>query len=165
MSNLLQHGVDVLKAGDKEEARKIFISFVKANPHSEYGWEWMYNVARNDKERIYCLEQISQINPGNKKAKQLLDGLLNSSQTQINSKNAKTIKNNKRLSKTNMLTNGIVVGFFVLIFCFVVTVVATQLAGHQNNVGYASPQKVTHSDPASLITTSTISPALPTMTF
>jgi len=72
MDNLLQHGIAVFKSGNKEEARKLFISFIKKNSQSERGWEWMYNVSLNNKERLYCLKQILHINPSNKKAKQLL---------------------------------------------------------------------------------------------
>jgi hypothetical protein len=78
MGDLLQQGIEVFKAGDGQEARKIFISFIKENPESEAGWGWMYRVSRTNRERMHCLQQIVQINPGNKKAKHLLDQLLGS---------------------------------------------------------------------------------------
>ena len=151
MSALLQRGIAEFKVGNKEEARKLFISFVKENPQSERGWEWMYHVSRNNRERIYGLEQVLRINPGNQKAKQLLDGL--------------AVKNSKRISKTNLLTSGVIAGFFILVVCFVAAIVATQLVSHKNSVSYDPPQKVTQPDSASLVVASTISPALPTMTF
>ena len=151
MSALLQQGIAEFKAGNKEEARKIFISFVKENPQSERGWEWMYHVSRNNKERSYCLEQILRINPENQKAKQLLDGF--------------TVKNGNHTSTTKPLTSGVVAGFFILVFCFVAAIVVTQLARHKNSEAYAPPQSAIQPDPASLVATSTIPPALPTMTF
>lgn len=71
MDDLLQQGITTYKAGKRDEARKIFISFVKQNPNEELAWKWMYNVSGNDKEREYCLKQILRINPTNEKAIQL----------------------------------------------------------------------------------------------
>jgi hypothetical protein len=76
MDDLLQQGITAYKAGKRDEARKIFIAFIKQNPESERGWGWMYDVSGEDKERIYCLQQMLRINPKQEKAKQLLDQLL-----------------------------------------------------------------------------------------
>lgn len=70
MDNLLQQGVAAYKAGNRDEARKIFIANFKQNPDSEDAWIWMYKISVNDKERIYCLKQILRINPANEKASQ-----------------------------------------------------------------------------------------------
>jgi hypothetical protein len=78
MGDLLQQGIEVFKVGDGQEARRIFISFIKENPESEVGWGWMYRVSRTDRERLHCLQQIVKINPGNREAKHLLDQLLGS---------------------------------------------------------------------------------------
>lgn len=76
MDNLLQQGISAYKAGQREEARKIFIAVVKQNPESEHAWGWMCQASGNDKERIYCLQQMLRINPKNEKANQLLNQLL-----------------------------------------------------------------------------------------
>lgn len=76
MDDILQQGITAYKAGKRNEARKIFITFIKQNPESERGWGWMYEVSVDDKERIYCLKQMLRINPKNEKANQLLDKLL-----------------------------------------------------------------------------------------
>ena len=73
MNNVLQRGIEMFRSGDKEEARKLFVAFVKENPQSESGWKWMYNASNSSRERVHCLQQILKINPGNRKAKQLLD--------------------------------------------------------------------------------------------
>lgn len=73
MDDLLHQGITAYKAGKRDEARKIFITNVKQNPQSERAWAWMYNVSSNDKERIYCLNQMLRINPNNEKANKLLE--------------------------------------------------------------------------------------------
>jgi hypothetical protein len=73
MDNLLQQGIAVHRAGNRDEARKIFIAVVKQSPDSETAWGWMYQVSNNDKEKIHCLKQILRINPNSEKAKQMLD--------------------------------------------------------------------------------------------
>src|SRR5436190_12552104 len=76
MDDVLQQGVTAYKAGKRDEARRIFITVVKQNPDSEQAWGWMNNVCRTDQERIHCLKQVLRINPGNDKARQHLDQLL-----------------------------------------------------------------------------------------
>jgi len=92
MDDLLQQGITAYKAGNRDEARKIFITVVKQSPDSEPAWGWMYQVSNNDNERIHCLKQILRINPESKKASGLLsqlsapspDSILPSRPTQIN---------------------------------------------------------------------------------
>ena len=76
MDDLIQQGVTTFKAGDREGARKLFISAVKQYPNNERAWGWMNNVCNTDQERIHCLEQMLRINPKNEKAHQLLNQLL-----------------------------------------------------------------------------------------
>jgi hypothetical protein len=120
MSNLLQQGIGVFRSGNREEARKIFISYIKQNPQSERGWEWLYNASRSPKERIHCLEQILSINPGNEKARRLLDQFLDpSSQTQVDSPNTGSRNDSAHIRKnnTNLLLFGTVGAFLILVFC------------------------------------------------
>ena len=77
MDDLLQQGIAVYRAGQRDEARKYFISALKQNRNDERIWGWMYNVCNNDTERIDCLKQILRINPKNEKANQLLAKLTN----------------------------------------------------------------------------------------
>lgn len=64
----LQLGIDALKAGKRDEARKFLAVAIKGNADNERAWQWMYNAANNDMERIQCLEQILRVNPQNKTA-------------------------------------------------------------------------------------------------
>lgn len=91
MDDLLQQGITAYRAGNRDEARKIFISIVKQNPENDRAWGWMYNSSNSNKERIYCLEQMLRINPKNEKANALLKQLTNESsfQTPVNETPAK----------------------------------------------------------------------------
>ncbi len=75
MDNLLQQGVIAYKEGKRDEARKCFIAAIKQNRDNERAWQFMYNLANDEKERLSCLQQILRINPQNEKAQQLLDNL------------------------------------------------------------------------------------------
>ena len=136
MSNLLQQGIATFKSGNKEDARKIFISFVKHNPQSESGWKWMYNVSRTSKERIYCLEQIVHINPGNIKARQLLDRFITQSTEQDSLFTGKTRTGSPRIQKrnTNIVLFGAVATAVVLAGCFALAFVSARL-GSKNDTG------------------------------
>jgi len=73
MDDLIQQGVNALKSGDRETARKLLASAIEQNPDNEHAWEWMYNVCNTDQERNQCLKQILRINPKNDRANQLLN--------------------------------------------------------------------------------------------
>jgi len=77
MDDLVQKGITSKKAGKRDEARKYFIAAIKQNRNNEYAWQFMYNVANDDKERLSCLQQVLRINPQNEKAKSLLNQLKN----------------------------------------------------------------------------------------
>lgn len=64
----LAQAVAYLKSGDKASARRILTAFVKENPDDEQAWGWLYQVCENNPHRIYCLQQVVRINPGNLKA-------------------------------------------------------------------------------------------------
>ena len=75
MDDLIKQGADALRAGNREDARKLLLAAVKQNPDSERAWGWLYNVMDNDREHIFCLNQMLRINPNNEKASQLLKSL------------------------------------------------------------------------------------------
>lgn len=77
MDDLLQQGIIAHKAGKRDEARKYFIAAIKQNRDNERAWQFMYNTANDDKEKLSCLQQILRINPQNEKAITLLNQLRN----------------------------------------------------------------------------------------
>ena len=129
MSDLLQHGIETFKSGNVEQARNIFIAFLKQNHQSEAGWKWMYKVARTSNERIYCLQQILQINPGNQKARQLLDQFL------APSPRIHALKPGKL--RTSFLAAGAITAFFALGVCVVFAVISTRFVSYNSRAGSA----------------------------
>jgi uncharacterized RDD family membrane protein YckC len=72
MENLLHKGIAAYREKQYDVARSFFTSAIKQNQNDERLWGWMHNVCKNDKERVYCLEQVLRINPKNEKARQML---------------------------------------------------------------------------------------------
>jgi hypothetical protein len=103
MDDLLQQGITAYRAGKRDEARKIFVAFIKQNPENERGWGWMYDTSDDDKSRAYCLRQMLRINPNNKKANQLLQQL----------------SNPKSASKSNGLASKAVIFISVALVCLI----------------------------------------------
>jgi uncharacterized RDD family membrane protein YckC len=72
MENLLEKGIAAYREKQYDVAKSFFASAIKQNQNDERLWGWMHNVCKNDKERVYCLEQILRINPKNEKIRQML---------------------------------------------------------------------------------------------
>ncbi|NTV36602.1 MAG: hypothetical protein HGA53_06580 [Anaerolineaceae bacterium] len=71
----LQHAVELVSAGHQDEAAVMLSRLVTQDPKNEAAWLWL-SVCLNEKPRkIYCLEQVLKINPGNRKALQALSHL------------------------------------------------------------------------------------------
>ena len=77
MDDLIKQGAAAAKAGDIDTARRLLVQAVKQSPDDEKAWGWLYNVCKNDQERIDCLTQIIRINPENQKAQEFLGNLKN----------------------------------------------------------------------------------------
>src|SRR3954451_4679688 len=65
---ILQQGIAAARAGQQAEARQLLQEAVKRDPRSESAWLWLSSVAKDDKERIFCLKQLLAINPDNENA-------------------------------------------------------------------------------------------------
>ena len=72
----LGQGIAAVKAGNKQEARRLLGEAIKQHPNDERCWGWLFNVAENDGERLHCIKEILRINPNNEKAKQKYDELI-----------------------------------------------------------------------------------------
>ncbi len=66
--DLRQRGIAAAKAGDKEQARKLLQQSIRLEPKSEPAWLWLASVARDARERLFCLQKILEINPSNEQA-------------------------------------------------------------------------------------------------
>ena len=69
----LQLGIAAFKAGNKEQARFYLLKAVHEEPNNEHAWGWLSNTAATDEEKIYCLQQLVQINPNNTAVIKLLE--------------------------------------------------------------------------------------------
>src|SRR5258708_31476659 len=65
---VLEKGIAAARAGQNAEARRLLQEAVKRDPRSESAWLWLSSVAKDDKERIFCLKQLLAINPDNENA-------------------------------------------------------------------------------------------------
>ena len=68
----LQSGIEALKAGDLINAKRLLSSAVAQYPDNERAWGWLYNASDTDDEKRRCLDNMTRINPGNQKPRELL---------------------------------------------------------------------------------------------
>lgn len=64
----LQQGIAAAKAKQNEQARELLQNAIRLDPGNETAWLWLSSVAKDQKERVFCLQQILQINPANEMA-------------------------------------------------------------------------------------------------
>lgn len=62
---LLQQGIATARSGRPDVARGLLQQAVRLDPQNETIWLWLSSVAKDDKERLFCLRQLLEINPQN----------------------------------------------------------------------------------------------------
>lgn len=65
---LLQKGIAAAQAGNRDVARQMLQQTIRLDPENETAWLWLSSVARDNKERIFCLKRLLAINPQNEHA-------------------------------------------------------------------------------------------------
>lgn len=65
---LRQQGITAAKAGRKDEARELLQKSIRVDPKNEAAWLWLASVARDQRERIFCLNKVLEINPNHEAA-------------------------------------------------------------------------------------------------
>ena len=68
-SNLLQQGIALAKAGQREEARNILMQVVELDEQNESAWLWLSGVVDSDDDKAVALENVLALNPDNEWAK------------------------------------------------------------------------------------------------
>lgn len=74
-TELLRQGVEAARAGQKLEARKIFMQVVEIDPQNELAWMWLSGLMDDLEDRIIACENVLTINPANEKVRTYLDSL------------------------------------------------------------------------------------------
>jgi len=69
VTNWLNAGIQALKAGQKEEARRLLMQVIAADEQHEQGWLWLSGAVAAAAERQICLENVLTINPNNQAAR------------------------------------------------------------------------------------------------
>jgi tetratricopeptide (TPR) repeat protein len=73
---LRQQGIVAAKAGDKEQARALLQQSIRIEPANEAAWMWLASVARDQRERVFALQKLLELNPENDTARRALDKLM-----------------------------------------------------------------------------------------
>lgn len=68
-ARLLKAGIAAARAGRADEARRLLLHLVRAQPGNETAWLWLSQVAVSDAERRACIERVLEINPANQMAR------------------------------------------------------------------------------------------------
>ncbi|MEM7331158.1 MAG: tetratricopeptide repeat protein [Chloroflexota bacterium] len=79
--DFVKRGVEALKAGDKDEARRLLLQVVENDEGHELAWLWLSAAVRDKEDKIVCLENVLTLNPQNKKALKGLAKLKGASST------------------------------------------------------------------------------------
>lgn len=72
---LRKQGIAAAKAGQKEQARKLLQQALRLEPNNEAAWLWVASVAKDERERLFCLHKLLEINPTNEMGLQALGSL------------------------------------------------------------------------------------------
>jgi len=73
VETLIADGVAALKAGRKDDARRLLGQAVDLDERSETGWLYLSGCVETLEEQQVCLENVLSINPGNQKARKGLE--------------------------------------------------------------------------------------------
>ena len=65
---LLQQGIAAARNSQPEAARELLQRVIQLDPQNETAWLWLTSVARDNKERLFCLKQLLALNPYNEYA-------------------------------------------------------------------------------------------------
>ena len=74
-TELLQQGIALAKAGQREEARSILMQVVEQDERNESAWLWLSGVVDSDDDKAVALENVLALNPDNEWARRGLQML------------------------------------------------------------------------------------------
>jgi tetratricopeptide (TPR) repeat protein len=68
-TELLQQGIALARAGQREEARNILLKVVEQDERNESAWLWLSGLVDSDDDKAIALENVLTLNPNNEWAK------------------------------------------------------------------------------------------------
>ncbi len=71
-SELIRQAMSLLKAGQKDQARRLMVGALKRDPQDWEAWVMMAQLVEKQEEAIYCLERAQRLNPGEARISQAL---------------------------------------------------------------------------------------------
>ncbi len=71
----IQHALELIKAGNKEEARSVLQDLLRRDRDNLAGWQGMARLAMDRQEAAFCLKQILRLKPGDAWASQQIEKL------------------------------------------------------------------------------------------
>lgn len=75
-TELLRRGTEAARAGQRSQAREIFMRVVETEPRNEMAWMWLTGLVDELEDKIIACENVLTINPANEKVKAYLETLL-----------------------------------------------------------------------------------------
>jgi tetratricopeptide (TPR) repeat protein len=70
---MLQEAIEAIRQEQQERARDLLTRLLRKDQNNPAYWLWMSAAVESDKERIYCLETVLQLDPHNAAAKRGLE--------------------------------------------------------------------------------------------
>lgn len=61
-------GINAARAKQQDQARQLFQNAIRLDPQNETAWAWMSTVAKDNRERLFCFQELLKINPNNEVA-------------------------------------------------------------------------------------------------
>jgi hypothetical protein len=75
LSQMLEEGIQAVKAGRVKEAQDWFVSLLQIDRYNEKAWLWLSGAADDDQDRLECILEVLNINPENAIAQRGLSAL------------------------------------------------------------------------------------------
>src|SRR5215470_10641757 len=124
VDQLLREGIDAAKSGKQEIARSKFREVVALEQNNEKAWFWLASVAETNDEKIFCLGNVTVINPDNQRAKEMLEGLLAKTATgqQPQVKPAEPVPGDAAAKRRRIQMIALLVGIPVVLLLLVVAI-------------------------------------------
>ena len=72
---LRKQGIAAAKAGQVDQARQLLQQSLRLEPQNEASWLWLVSLAKDQREKMFYLNRLLEINPNNEMGQQALKAL------------------------------------------------------------------------------------------